>query len=132
VRKALAIAALSMLFAAACGGGSGSEGPLDISRAEWHVEDGEARAVVSGKWVRGLSTPPACRLIEGRDGEASGWPEPGSNTSPDGNLFSKEFSARGGSTLDPLPKYHVRCSVNLSTGRTLDATAPVSGETPRG
>lgn len=124
-----ALLAFSMLLAA-CGGGSGSEGSLKIVRAEWVAEDGEARAVVSGEWVRGLSTPPACRLLE--DGKASEWPEPGSNSTPDGNSFTQEFSAGGGASLDPLPEYHVRCSINLSTGRTLEAVAPVSGETPRG
>jgi hypothetical protein len=129
VRKATAFVAVFSLFAAACGDASGSVGPLEIARAEW-VADGErARAVVSGTWVRGLSTPPTCALLE--DGKASEWPDPGSNTSPKGNTFTKEFSSAGNSSLDPLTEYRVRCSVNLSTGRTLEAVAPVSGDVPR-
>ncbi|CAN5436610.1 MAG: hypothetical protein M3494_10550 [Actinomycetota bacterium] len=131
MRKTVASVAVFALFAVACGGSAG-EWPLEILRAEWVADGGESRAVVSGTWVRGVSTPPACTLLEGRNGEPSAWPDSGANTSPDGNSFTKEFTAGENSSLDPLPEYHVRCSVNLSTGRTLETVAPVSGEIPRG
>lgn len=129
MRRALAVLTTLALLAAACGETSENAGPLEIERAEWVSGRDEARAVVSGKWVRGLSTPPTCALLE--DGALSEWPKPGANTSPDGNSFEKEFLAHEGSSPDPLLDYHVRCTVNLSTGRTFEAFAPVSGDVPR-
>lgn len=131
MRRWFASVVILALLAAGCGGPEG-EGPLEIARAEWVSDGGESRAVVSGTWVRGVSTPPTCTLLEGRDGEPSAWPVSGANTMPEGNTFEKEFFAGENSALDPVPEYHVRCSVNLSTGRTLETVAPVSGDAPRG
>lgn len=136
-RSPLVAGVILVLFAlSSCAQGNATEknvGPLTIIRAEWSAHGGETRAVVNGTWVRGLSTPPSCVLLEGRNGKKSGWSAPEKTTSPRGNSFSKQFvAADEASRLDPLLDYHIRCSVNVSTGRTLDAVAPVSGETPRG
>lgn len=129
-RAALAAVALALpALAAACEGGGES---LSIDSASWRAEP-EPRVVVSGGWRPGVFTPPACVLLEGRKGEPSDWYDASDRVELNGGEFRREFvrdPQAGDAALDSSAEYFVRCRVSGSTGKSVDATAPVAGEPP--
>lgn len=82
----------------------------------------------------GISTPPSCTLLEGADGEPSGWYDSGSRIELDGGRFYQEFvrapESEEPEAIDPGTEYYVQCRVSVDTGKTIEATAPVKGEVP--
>jgi hypothetical protein len=112
------------LLLSACGKGEAQFSALDIERAEWRGE----KVLVSGEWMKGLSTPPTCRVFEGRDGPMSDYFGLDARVSLDGHTFSKEFVPVEADRKDPPAKkedYYVRCTVSLDSGRTAEDTVKV-------
>lgn len=136
--RTILVAVVSTL-SLSCGGDSGApdskegSGSLEIVSAEWR-EEPEPRAVVSGEWIVGISTPPSCILLEGKAGEPSGWYDSGNRIELDGGRFHREFvralDSESPDTLDPQTEYYARCRVSVDTGKTIEATAPVKGDVP--
>ena len=103
----------------ACGADEVRDSALEIGEARWRGDT----VVVSGTWTRGVSTPPDCRLLEGRDGAVIGrFGLEGANF--DGNAFSQELVPDIGQS-GIKTGYQVRCSVTLSSARTMSDTALV-------
>lgn len=112
------------LLLSACGKGEAQFAVVDVKRAEWRGE----RVLVSGEWMQGLSTPPTCRVFEGRDGPMSDYFGLDARVSLDGHAFSKEFVPVETARKDPPAKkgdYYVRCRVSLDSGRTAEDTVKV-------
>jgi len=105
--------------AAACGANEGRNLALEITEARWR---GDA-VIVSGTWIKGVSTPPSCRLLEGRDGAVVGRFDL-EGSAFDGNTFSQRLVPDGGQAGTDAG-YHVQCSVNLDSAKTESDTAPV-------
>ena len=106
-----------LLLLSACGEGEVRFAAIDIKHARWSGE----KILVAGDWAKGVSTPPLCRVLEGRDGPASDRFEPDARVVLDGNTFSKEFVPAEISREVPSAKkggYYVRCTVSLDSGRT--------------
>lgn len=125
LRNAVLLAALALL-PFGCGEGEAQSAAIEIERAVWRGE----KVFVEGGWARGVSTPPTCRMLEGRDGPTSTYFEPDARVSLNGNTFSKEFIPAG-SGREPLPStaredLYVRCSVSLDSGRTAEDLVRVS------
>ena len=92
---------------------------MDITEARWR---GDA-VVVNGAWMKGVSTPPACKLLEGHGGEIVGrFGLEGSAS--DAGTFSQEFIPDGGPSGSG-GYYHMQCSVMLDSAKTVTDTAPV-------
>jgi hypothetical protein len=135
----MALIAVSVFAASSVSCGSASEpeepgsGSLAIHSAEWRVEP-EPRAVVSGEWGLGISTPPRCSLLEGENGDPSDWYDPTATVELDGGRFYTEFvrdpEAESRVALDPDTEYYVRCRTSGDTGSAAEAIAPVKGEVP--
>ncbi len=104
---------------AACGASEGRSLAIEISGARWSGES----VIVDGSWMKGLSTPPACRLLESRDGEVIGRFSL-EGASFDGNTFSQEIVPDKGSAAADAG-YHVRCTVALDSAKTASDIAPV-------
>jgi hypothetical protein len=128
------------LFAASsvsCGSGGAPDetgnGQLAIDSAEWRAAP-EPTVRVSGQWSLGISTPPACSLLEGKNGDRSDWYDRTVSVELDGGEFYQKFvrdpEAGVQSNLDPETEYYVRCRTSGDTGRTAEAVAPVGGEVP--
>lgn len=126
------VVAVFCALAVSCGGQAASLGgeSIRITSAQWSAEP-EPTAVVKGEWSLATSTPPSCSLLEGKNGEPSEWYDRSAAISLDSGQFSRQF-ARGDSApaLKPDVNYHVRCRVSQSTGKTVEAIAPVRGEIP--
>ncbi len=105
---------------AACGaGGSRSSLAVEITEARWR---GDA-VTVSGAWMKGVSTPPVCKLLEGRDGAVIGSFGLEGATFEAG-AFSQELVPDTGQD-GTNTGYRVRCSVILDSAKTASDTAPV-------
>ena len=120
-RRLASILPLSLVaVAASCGAGVNQSLAMDITEARWR---GDA-VVVNGAWMKGVSTPPACKLLESRNGEIVG--RFGlEGAAFDAGAFSLEFipdSPPSGTGGD----YHVQCSVMLDSAKTVTDTAPVT------
>ncbi len=105
------------LLLSACGQGEARSTTVDIKHAEWRGE----KILASGDWAKGISTPPTCRVFEGRDGPMSDYFVPDARVSLDGNTFSKEFVPAQTTRKDPPAKkedYYVRCTVSLDSGKS--------------
>ena len=103
----------------ACGAGEGRSLAMEVTEARWRGDT----VVVSGTWTKGLSTPPACRLLEGRDGAVVGrFGLEGATF--DGNTFSQRF-VPDGRHAEASTGYHVRCSVIMDSAKTASDTVPV-------
>ena len=109
-------------LAAACGAGESRSTAMEITEVRLRGET----VVVSGTWAKGLSTPPACQLLESRDGEVIG--RFGlEDAAFDANDFSQEL------LLDKVraradDDYHVKCSVTLDSAKVASDTAPVKSK----
>lgn len=107
-------------------------------------EGPQPRIVVRGDWSPGVSTPPTCEIAQGEgvsgDGSSGGssddWRETESGVIIEGGSFSQEFvaasgssasgsSASGSSASGGDSEYQARCRISQSTGRTVEATAPL-------
>lgn len=107
---------------AACGAGGSRNTAMEITEARLRGET----VVVSGTWAKGLSTPPACQLLESRDGEVIGRFAL-EDSAFDANDFSQELlldKVQVGTDDD----YHVRCSVTLDSAKVASDTAPVKSK----
>ena len=121
-RRAASLLLLALVAAAAsCGAAESRSTAIEIAEARLRSE----AVVVRGTWSRGLSTPPACQLLTGRDGEVIG--RFGlEDAAFDANDFSQEISlagVRAGASSD----YHVRCSVTLDSAKVASDTVKVTG-----
>ncbi|WP_047866671.1 hypothetical protein [Rubrobacter aplysinae] len=133
-----ALVAVICALSISCGsagspGGDNESALLKIGSAEWRGGS-EPRVVVDGEWGLGISTPPSCSLVEGRDGGQVSWYEPGGQIELDGRRFSQVFvrnpDAGSRSQLDPEAEYYVRCTSSGDTGKSNEALAPVEGRVP--
>jgi hypothetical protein len=120
-RLANALLLSLVVVVAACGADESQNLAMEISEARWL---GNA-VVVNGTWIKGVSTPPACRLLEGRDGAIIGRFDLEGATF-DSNTFSQQFVPDGGMT-DAGTGYHVQCLVILDSAKTASDTVPVEG-----
>lgn len=103
----------------ACGASEGRNLAIEITGARWSG----GSVVVDGSWMKGLSTPPACRLLESRDGKVIG--RFGlEGASFDGNTFSQEIVPDKGSAGADAG-YHVQCTVTLDSAKTASDVVPV-------
>ena len=116
------IVLLSLIASAtACGAAESRSTAIEITEARLR---GDA-VVVSGTWAKGLSTPPACQLLKGRDGETIG--RFGlEDAAFDANDFSQELSLEG-MRAGMSSNYHVRCSVTLDSAKVATDTVKVTG-----
>lgn len=92
---------------------------MDITEARWRGDT----VVVSGAWMKGVSTPPVCKLLEGRDGEIIGRFGLEEATF-EASTFSQEFAPDGG--LAGAGDYYVQCSVTLDSAKVSTDTAAVT------
>lgn len=110
---------------AACGPGESRSLAMEITEARWRGDT----VVVSGIWMKGLSTPPACKLLKGRGGEIVGRFSL-EGAAFDADAFSQEFVPDGGRSGDKQAGneggYHVQCSVTLDSAKTATDMAPVT------
>lgn len=121
--------AATLVLCVACADEPG-DWPLEITGAEWQPGK-EARVLVSGRWTRGVSTPPSCSLLGGRQTKVDGWSASNASSSLDGNRFSKQLTRdKGGAVLDPGAEYYVRCTVSMDSAKTVADVARVAGELP--
>lgn len=119
-RLANALLLSLVVVVAACGVDENRNSAMEISEARWR---GNA-VVVSGTWIKGVSTPPACRLLEDRDGAIVGrFGLEGATF--DSNTFSQQLVPDGG-MADAGTGYHVQCSVILDSAKTASDTVPVA------
>lgn len=113
----VALPATLLLLLFGCGEGESRSSAVQIERTGWRAE----KIYVSVEWTRGVSTPPACRVLEDRNGPVSDYFEPDARVSLHGNTFSKEFVPREeAQTVHPLEKgdYYVRCTVSMDSGKS--------------
>lgn len=114
----------SFLLSPGCGEQEVRSSAVAINSAEKRGE----RILVSGDWARGVSTPPSCRILEGRDGPMSGHFGLDARVALDGSAFSKEFvpvETSGESLTTREGDYYVNCSVSLDSGRPSEDTVKV-------
>lgn len=122
------LAGLTLLlyaFGYACGGGEARSSIVTVDRAEWRGQN----IMVTGEWSRGISTPPTCQVLEGRDGPVSDRFPLDARVTLDEGSFSKTFvpeqTGRGTGTVDKRDGYYVRCSASLDSGRSAGDTMKV-------
>lgn len=108
-------------FAAACGAGESRSTAIDVTEARLRGDT----VIVSGTWAKGLSTPPACKLLKGRDGEVIGRFSLEDATF-DANEFSHELSLKD-TPAGTSGNYRVRCSVTLDSAKVASDTVKVTG-----
>lgn len=122
LRPAALVLLLSLVvLAASCGAGESRSTAIEITEARLR---GEA-VLVTGSWAKGLSTPPTCKLLEGRDGETIGLFRL-EDAAFDANEFSHELSVED-TTAVKNSNYHVRCSVTLDSAKVASDTVKVTG-----
>jgi hypothetical protein len=124
LRRLPGLLALSLAASlAACGGSETEERNLaiEITGARWT----EGRVIVYGSWMKGLSTPPSCGLLESPGGDAVVRFSP-ERASFDGNKFTQEVALKQ-TTSNSDTSYYVRCSVSLDSAKTASDTAQVEG-----
>lgn len=120
VRRLAGVLLLSLVgMVAACGASESRGLAMEITEARWLGDT----VVVNGTWMKGLSTPPACKLLESRDGAVIGRFSL-ENATFEADTFSQELVPDGG-RVGAGTSYHVRCSVNLDSAKTTSDTAPV-------
>lgn len=122
VRRLATVLLLALVaVVAACGADASRNLAMEITEARW-LDD---TVVVSGTWIKGVSTPPACRLLDGRGGPViDRFSLEGASF--DGNTFSQRLAPDGG-TADVDTGYHVQCSVILDSAKSTSDTSPVKG-----
>ncbi len=115
------------LFLFSCGEGEASSSAIDVESAEWRGEN----VLVSGSWAKGVSTPPLCRILEGRDGSPSLYFDLDARVALDGSTFSKKFApaktTKKTPSLEEPDNSFVRCSVSLDSGKSANDVVRVKG-----
>lgn len=106
---------------ASCGAAEPRSNAIEIFESRLQDE----AVVVRGTWSKGLSTPPACQLLTGRDGKVIG--RFGlEDATFDANDFSQEISLKDVQAGD-RSNYHVRCAVTLDSAKVASETVKVTG-----
>lgn len=106
---------------ASCGAVESRSNAIEIAEASLR---GDA-VIVRGTWSKGLSTPPACQLLTGRDGKVIGRFSL-EDAAFDANDFSQEISFED-IQAGNRSNYHVRCSVTLDSAKVASETVKVKG-----
>lgn len=120
--RSIGVILLSLIavVSASCGSGQAQSSAVEITEANLR----DNTVVVSGTWTKGVSTPPACRLLESRDGKVLGRFSL-DRAAFDGKSFSLSLA------LDEIRSetsdgYYVRCMVTLDSAKSASDTAPVN------